>query len=64
MNYLLVNDAVIMPRFGDVKADARARDILQALFTERKVVQVYLGEIALTGGGIHCVTQDVPGENR
>ena len=60
VNYLLVNSAVIAPQFGDHQADAKARDILQSLFPERKVIQVYLEEIALNGGGVHCVTQDIP----
>lgn len=61
VNYVLVYGAVIMARFGD-REDDRARDILQALFPERKIVQVYIGEIAANGGGIHCVTQEIPGK--
>ena len=64
VNFLLVNGAVIVPRFGDHQADDKARDILQTLFPERKVIQVYLSEIALNGGGIYCVTQDIPGKER
>ena len=59
VNYLLVNGAVIMPQFGERQED-RARDIVQALFPGRKIVQVYLGTIAFIGGGIHCVTQEIP----
>ena len=61
VNYLLVNGAVIMPGFGD-RQDDRARNIVQALFPERKVVQVYIKTIAFAGGGIHCVTQEIPGK--
>lgn len=64
VNFLLVNGAIIIPRFGDYQADGKARDIFQALFSERMVIQVYLSEIALNGGGIHCVTQDIPGKER
>ena len=59
INYLLVNGAVIMPRFGD-RQDDKARDMVQALFPERKIVQVYLGTIAFTVGGIHYVMQEIP----
>ena len=38
VNYLLVNSAVIAPRLGNHQADAKARDILQSLFPERKVI--------------------------
>lgn len=60
VNYLLVNGGVIAPRFGSRKADAKAKEILQDLFPEREIVQVYLNEIAINGGGIHCMTQQIP----
>ncbi|KAE8361331.1 hypothetical protein BDV27DRAFT_133212 [Aspergillus caelatus] len=63
VNYLLVNGAVIAPRFGSGKSDTKAKDILQTLFPEREVVQVYLNEIAVNGGGIHCMTQQIPSSN-
>ncbi|KAE8370589.1 hypothetical protein BDV27DRAFT_140208 [Aspergillus caelatus] len=60
VNYVLVNGAVIAPRFGDEKADNLAIQTLRRLFPNREVVQVYLKEIVLNGGGIHCVTQQIP----
>lgn len=63
VNYVLVNGAVIMAQFGD-REDDRARDILQNLFPERTIVQVYIGNIAATGGGVHCVTQEIPEKRR
>lgn len=60
INYLLVNGAVIAPRFGSPKADSDAKQTLQSVFPERQVVQVYLKEIAVNGGGIHCMTQQIP----
>ncbi|PKX88633.1 agmatine deiminase family protein [Aspergillus novofumigatus IBT 16806] len=60
VNYLLVNGAIIIPRFGFRQADKRAKEIFQGLFPDRKVVQVFLEEIAWSGGGIHCVTQEIP----
>lgn len=64
VNFLLISDAIIIPRFGDHLADNKAKDALQTLFPERKVIQICLGEIALNGGGIHCVTQDIPAKGR
>ncbi|WPH02278.1 Hypothetical protein R9X50_00513400 [Acrodontium crateriforme] len=60
VNYLLVNGGLIMPKFGDVEADENARTIMQSLFPEREVVQVFLHWLPLSGGGIHCATQQVP----
>jgi len=60
VNYYLANDAVIAPRFGWPNADDFAADTLRKLFPERELVQVLINELPLAGGGIHCVTQQVP----
>ncbi|KAK5048884.1 hypothetical protein LTR84_005304 [Exophiala bonariae] len=59
-NYLLVNGAVIMPKFGQVKQDTAALELFQKLFPDREIVQVLLNILPRTGGGIHCATQQVP----
>lgn len=60
VNYYLVNGGVVIPGFGDQRLDAKALDQFEKLFPEREVVQVEIRGIALAGGGIHCVTQQVP----
>lgn len=60
VNYLVVNNGVIMPRFGDEAADESAKAIVQDLYPEREVVQLFLYWLPLSGGGIHCATQQVP----
>ncbi|MFH9070701.1 agmatine deiminase family protein [Streptomyces alboflavus] len=61
-NFYVANDSVFMPRFGDRKADKRAKSILQEHFPKRDIVQVQIDTIASGGGGIHCATHDQPGE--
>ncbi len=61
-NFYVANDSVFMPRFGDRKADDRARGILQEQFPDRDVVPVVIDTVASGGGGIHCATHDQPGE--
>ncbi|MFI0924319.1 agmatine/peptidylarginine deiminase [Streptomyces sp. NPDC021012] len=61
-NFYVGNDAVYMPKFGDRKADDRARGILQEHFPKRDVVQLNIDTIATGGGGIHCSTHDQPGK--
>ncbi|MGW6263514.1 agmatine deiminase family protein [Streptomyces sp. NPDC055085] len=61
-NFYVANDSVLMPRFGDRKADRRARSILQEHFPKRDIVQVQIDTIASGGGGIHCSTHDEPGK--
>lgn len=60
INFYVCNGAVIAPQFGDPRADAACKDVLQALFPGRRVVQLNIDAIAAGGGGIHCTTQQEP----
>lgn len=59
INFYLANGAVVMPKFG-IDRDADARRTLQQLFPEREIVQLGITDIAVGGGGIHCITQQQP----
>lgn len=61
-NFYVANDSVFMPKFGDRKADGKARAILQEHFPKRDIVPVAIDTIASGGGGIHCSTHDQPGK--
>ncbi|MFZ3592420.1 agmatine deiminase family protein [Streptomyces sp. BH104] len=61
-NFYVANDSVFMPKFGDRKADDRARGILREHFPKRDIVPVRIDTIAAGGGGIHCSTHDQPGK--
>lgn len=58
VNSYVCNGAVIVPRYG-VKADDQAKEIWQGLFPDREVVMVDIQGIAVGGGGIHCITQQI-----
>lgn len=60
INYLPINGAVIAPQFGDNAADSYCRDLLARLYPGRKVEQLDIDPIAAGGGGIHCVTKQLP----
>ena len=60
VNFYIANEAVIMPRFGDRRSDAAARQTIARAFPDRKVVSVRIDALADGGGGIHCVTQQQP----
>lgn len=60
INYYVCNGAVIMPEFGDEKADRAAADKLKQLYPERDIVMINIDAIAIGGGGIHCLTQQEP----
>ncbi|KAJ6780394.1 hypothetical protein PWT90_03538 [Aphanocladium album] len=59
-NYLLVEGGVILSEFGDAEADAAALETVQKAFPDRQVVTVNATALGLFGGGIHCVSQEVP----
>ncbi|MBU0563946.1 MAG: agmatine deiminase family protein, partial [Gammaproteobacteria bacterium] len=59
VNFLIVNDGIIAPAFGD-PLDAEAERILARVFPEHQVVMVPGREILLGGGNIHCITQQQP----
>ncbi len=59
INFYVANGGVVMPGYG-VAGDARARAVVEKLYSDRKVVQVDIDRIAIGGGGIHCITQQQP----
>jgi agmatine deiminase len=62
INFYIANGAIVMPRFG-IDRDADARATLAALYPDREIVQVDISDIAIGGGGIHCITQQQPVSN-
>lgn len=59
VNFYISNKNIVMPGFGD-PADGAARERLQELFPDRKVIQIYARDILIGGGNIHCITQQIP----
>lgn len=60
LNYYVCNGAVIVPTFGDRRADSRAAHTLASLHPGRQVVQLEIDAVAAGGGGIHCSTREQP----
>lgn len=61
INFLIVEDCVLVPAFGDAEADERALAQLSAAFGhEKRMVSVDCRELVLAGGGVHCMTVGVP----
>jgi agmatine deiminase len=59
VNFYVGNTVVVAPLL-DKKHDAAVLRKLRALFPKRKVIGVPAREILLGGGGIHCITQQIP----
>ncbi|KAB8207932.1 peptidyl-arginine deiminase domain protein [Aspergillus parasiticus] len=60
LNSYFCNGGLIIPAFGSDTHDRRALETWQSLLPDRKVRQVPLRTIPISGGVIHCVTQQVP----
>jgi agmatine deiminase len=60
VNYLLVNDGVIVPQFRQKKNDDRALSILKEIFPDREVVGIDCLDLVEEGGTLHCISQQQP----
>jgi len=59
VNFYIGNTVVVAPLL-DPKHDRKVIAGLRKLFPKRKVIGVPAREIILGGGGIHCITQQIP----
>ena len=60
INFYIANNAIILPIFGDDRADENAKKILKSEFQNRQIVCLDGRDILLGGGNIHCITQQQP----
>ncbi|XP_004508635.1 agmatine deiminase [Cicer arietinum] len=61
VNFYIANGAIIAPQFGDKKWDDEAIQVLSKAFPQHEVVAIEDSrEIVLSGGNIHCITQQQP----
>ena len=59
VNSYLANGAVIVSGYGYEHDDA-AVETYRKLYPQREIVQVQIHDIAVGGGGVHCITQQQP----
>lgn len=60
MNFYIANDCVLVPVTDQRRENSRVLAILPEAFPGRKIVDVESTVLAAGGGGIHCITQQVP----
>ena len=60
INFYIANEGIVMPRFQDEKADDNAKNILQSVFPDRKIIAINGIDISMGGGNVHCITQQQP----
>ncbi|MFB6813365.1 agmatine/peptidylarginine deiminase [Streptomyces sp. NPDC056347] len=59
LNYYVANGGVVVPVAG-VPQDEDALAVIASAYPGRKVVGVRAPAIAFGGGGVHCITQQIP----
>ena len=59
MNFLITNNAIILPQYGD-ENDALAVQQALEMFPDYQIEPVMTTEVAYGGGNIHCITQQMP----
>jgi agmatine/peptidylarginine deiminase len=59
-NFLIVNDAVLLPVYDD-PADEQARAILGDLFPSRDILTLDCRPLIRQGGSLHCISMQLPG---
>ena len=60
MNFYLGNGCVIIPTVGIAREDDQPLGILREVFPDREIVGISGDILADGGGGIHCITQQIP----
>lgn len=60
MNFVIANDAVVMPTYGPGNACQLALETLRSLFPERTVIGLPSRALLTGGGSFHCITQQEP----
>ena len=64
INFYIANEGIVMPRFQDEKADDNAKNILQSVFPDRKIIDINGIDILMGGGNVHCITQQQPSNQK
>jgi len=59
-NFLIMNDAVLLPFYNDKERDEKARTLLQKAFPTREVVGIDCTPLIKQHGSLHCVTMQYP----
>lgn len=63
-NYLVINNAILLPSFGQKSSDSQATEILKSAFPKREIIPLDCRVYLLEGGAIHCLTQQQPKINQ
>ena len=59
-NFLIMNEAVLYPTYGQPENDARAHEVLQTAFPKHEILGIDCQVLIRQHGSLHCVTMQYP----
>lgn len=59
-NFMILNNAVMVPIFGQKKKDAIAEDKIAECFPGREIISVTSKDLVMEGGALHCIAMHQP----
>ena len=59
-NFLIINGAVLVPQFRQVRRDAEACDLIHSCFPGRKIIPIDCYDLIWGLGTLHCISQQHP----
>lgn len=59
-NFLILNDAVLMPIYGQKRKDELAMQIMKIVFPEHEIIGIDCNALIKQHGSLHCVTMQFP----
>ena len=59
-NFLIMNDAVLLPFYNDEQRDQEAKAQLQKAFPEKEIVGIDCTTLIRQHGSLHCITMQYP----
>jgi agmatine deiminase len=59
-NFLILNDAVLVPIFNQRKRDLNALGFIGECFPGREIVGIECSDLVFEGGALHCISQQQP----
>jgi agmatine deiminase len=59
-NFMILNNAIMVPIFGQKKKDQIAEDKIAECFPGREIISVTCKDLVMEGGGLHCIAMHQP----
>lgn len=59
-NFLILNDAVLMPIYGQKRKDELAMQMMKIVFPEHEIIGIDCNALIKQHGSLHCVTMQFP----